>query len=697
MAALSVIATAVVKAVVTAVVSTAINLAISSLTRPKRRGAPSIDTGPLASALSSSGPKRVVFGHTGVRGASLVANKRIGNTHHWVAIIADDPISEFVRVHIRGSAVTLDSNGWVTSGPWAEGGARTIRFTFYDGSQANVQPLIDLNLVEAGSLGRNTVIVHAEISYPQTDAFIKLFQGSVPDFIFEVRGIAVYDPTDLAQSATDASTWRFADEAILIQAAHQVHPLGRGRAMDDIDWADVARHVTRHRATVTSRAGDTDKRFSARGFWLTVVETHAEVEARIGAAHAGGLIDMPVAANSAGASRQRFYSSDPDTAAVLRVSGDDISESVSGPDDAAGIDVRPNAVRVGFPNRKRVWDPDSLVIRFDDLIAADGGLPRFLELELDTCDNHLQASLLGLLEFYRARYGQTWRGTFRPRLIPLQADDVITAIIPDVSLAGTERLRITSAGLNGDDQAELVIVRDDAAWHADPGALEPAEIELVTDQIAPTAVLAAPVVTATSGGSALTEVDGLVLPGILITVTGEAGVYAQATINIRHGTGEDQVEQSAAKQFDGAASVRELFGPLAPGTVVSYTVTVFASGSSRSQNVNGTHTVSGDQTAPAAPTGLTAVGGVGEVNANADAPQDADVDALIFARVIGGSPAPNLLSDSSRKIVSARPSENDVSTAWTGVSVGTWDVYAAALDRAGNLSAATPPQSVTVT
>lgn len=687
--------TAIIKAVISFAISTAISFAISALTKgPRKRG---VDTGPLASQLSAGGPKRVVFGHTAVRAASLIANKKISGVHHWAAAICDVPITEFISVYIRGQKVTLDGQGWVTSAPWGDGGAQTIKLTYYDGTQANLSALVALDLVETGSIGIDTAIVHAEITVPQQDKWIQLFQGVVPDMIFEVKGAKVYDPTDLAQDRYNPATWAFAEEAILIQAFHQISPLGRNRSVDEIDWDNVAAIVPRHRQPLTSKRGDTHPRFAARGVWYAKSETHADVEARIGRAHAGGLIDMAVEENATGGGAlQRFFSSDPDGPAVVSIVENDLGPGeFSGPEDAAQIDEMPNGVRVTFPNRSWAWETYTLLISFAAVTEKE--VPLDVEF-IDTVDSHLQAATLGLIAYNRIRYGQTWAGTFAPRFLPLQADDIVSAAIAPAGLAGTERLRVIRSGVDGDDYAGLHLTRDEASWHDDAGALEPTEIDLVSDTspVGEPEALPAPTVVASSGGTALVDVDGVIIPGLLITITGAVGIYSTANIVASYGAGEDGVEFSRTRSFDGSGAIKELFSPLATGQLVNWEVRVFSANRS-SVSATGSHTVSGDQTAPAAPSNLTASGGAGIISGMADAPSDSDTDALIFAYVAESAPAPDMSTATTRKVVSAVSNEADIPVSWSGVGVANWDVYAATLDRAGNISALAGPITVTVT
>lgn len=703
-----------IKLVVSIVVSQLVGLAIRSfMGKPKRAtanprqlfgangGAGSADTNPLQSGLSAGGPKREVIGQIGVRASSLIANKKVDETHHWVAVVSDQPVTEFVKVYVRSVEVTLDANGVVTSGPWAKDGKETIKFTFYDGTQTEpLQELIDLDLVEEGSIGLETAIVHAEITVPQTDEFVQLFGGAVPDFIFELKGSRMYDPTDKDQSAEDRSTWKWANEAILVQAYHQVSRLGRDRPVSEIDWDDVASKVSRHRSSITSKRGDTAPRFAFNGLWSTVRERHQDIEQRIGEVHGGGLIDFAIEPRADGVgSLQRFYTSDPDGAPVVVIGEDDIGPSGgSGPEDASEIDERPNAVRVTFFNRSWTWERYTLILEFPDDVAEDGGITEFLDLDLDGCDSHAQAATLGLLAYNRARHGQTWQGQWSPRLLPVQANDVVSLVVPQWELSEEDRLRVVGTGVDPDDYPTLVIGRDNPDWHDDAGLREPVEIDLILDpdQDGASVPLPAPTVTVTSGGTAVIEVNGVQLPGVRVTVTGPPDVYDSADIVVSYDEGSDSNDQQQTRRFDGSGSVTSIFAPIPSGKLVTVNVTVRASGQS-STTVAASHTVSGDTVAPSAPTGLAGTGGAAQIDVSADAPGDGDLASLIFAYVASGASAPDMSSVSTRKIRVAAPNEEDVAAAYSGVAAGDYDIYCAASDTAGNISTSAGPLALTVT
>lgn len=667
--------------VISAVGAVLVSMLISSVFKPKT---PGIEVGPLSSPLAAGGAKRVVFGLVGVRAVRLIANQRVDQTHHWVAAISDWPVDAIEGVLIRGEPVELDADGWVTSEPWGEAGARTIRFRFWDGSQT--EPLDDLiaaGLVEDGAIGVSTAIVWASINVPQSQGWIRLFQGAVPDFVFRVRGAKVYDPTDAAQTAEDASTWKWAREAILVQAFHQVCALGRGRPVSEIDWDQVAAILPRHRAAITSKRGDVNPRFCADGVWYCVDETHSDVESRIATAHAGGLIDMAASSVDGAGALQKFYTSDASAAAAAVVKEADIGPGGATISDTGTLDSKPNTIRISFPNASRLWERYTLEVSDADAVSEDGEV-RAIVKSIDTVTNHAQAAMLGLLDLRRQRNGRTISGTFATRLLPIRSEDHVSVKVDDWALDGTSRWRVEASGMDEKDMATLVLGLDDVSWHADAGDLEPDEIE-IADEDGDDSALPAPTVTVTSGSAAAVQVGGVILPGVKILVEGDAGIYRVALVSVSYSNGSDDVVLTGTIQLEGAESGSLTLGPIPAGVIITWVVEV-QDYQSDPASVTGTHTIVGDLVAPGVPSPFSATLVDGSnIFCQATAPSDADVQQLRFITTI--PPAVPTALDfvaGGDGVVACLPSQT-VSVTLIRALDSEYSVWVAAVDSSGNV------------
>lgn len=61
-----------------------------------------------------------------------------------------------------------------------------------------------------------------------------------PNAYFETRGVPVYDPRDNTQLLTDPTTWKWSNNASLVQAWYLTQPFGGRVAVADVLWAKVA-------------------------------------------------------------------------------------------------------------------------------------------------------------------------------------------------------------------------------------------------------------------------------------------------------------------------------------------------------------------------------------------------------------------------------------------------------------------------
>lgn len=704
----------VVKSIVNAVISVAASYVISSVLSkgPKQRA---VDTGPLAANLEAGGPKRVVVGRVGVRAVRLVANERKRdilpyNTrndtvamrnriyHHWVAIISDHPVSAFRNLYINGKKVVIDDLNWVASDPWIDNDDYTINVRYFDGHNNDLSELIELGLLDVGSVGEGTALVWVRHWVPQSDYWIKLFGGAVPDYTFEVDGAAVPDPTDPDCDLSDAGTWKFHRESILVQAFHQICPLGRNRPVGEVDWDQVAAMLPRHAQQITSAHGEVAPRFAADGFWVTRGETHEAVEERIGGTYAGRTVDMAVD-EGAGGALQRFHGSDPAAQPFDTISG---ADGDYGPDgisreDASLLDVRPNGFRYTFPNKEWAWEQYTINWTDPVALASDGGVRRYVDVSSDMVTGHRQAFFLGHLAYLEKRHGHSISAELSLRFLRAQAGDYLALDEPDLGFDGTERLKIQQVSDSSRDYPELILSVDEPAWHGDPGAIEPVPIALSDSTADDIITIDGPAVTVTSGGTALINISGIIMPGARFVITEESpGTLYRVFVEAEYDNGGSSVGLSGAASFDESGVAVVSLGPVPAGVSLGWTVRS-QSGSALVTDVSGVHVVSGDIEPPPPPVSLSlASDGEGRVMATITAPTANDLFSIVAGFVSGGAAAPDVSILANRLSAAALSGQVGTTLPFTGISPGTYDFYAIATDRAGNASTAIGPVSITL-
>jgi len=716
----------IISAAINAAITAVVSFAITSVFGKKPKAV--IDTSPLSTALEAGGPKRVVVGRVGVRAARLIANERrrlelvydpdagmssgafgfperqLGvydkTFHHWVAVISDHPITAFRNVYIDGKKVELNDLGWVVSQPWIYEGHYSINFQFFDGKSNDLSELIDLGLVDPGSVGEGTAIVWARHLVTHKQYFQKLFSGMVPTYTFEVDGAALPDPTDPECDLEDEATWKFRRESILVQAFHQISPLGRNRPIGEIDWDQVAEILPRHAQIVTSAHGEEAPRFCADGLWKTVGETHEAAEERIGQTYGGRPIDMATDLGAGGA-LLRFSGSGPDGEVVDTVQG---SKGDYGPDgvareDAELLDTRPNGFRFRFHFRDWAWEPYTIDWVDNAALAEDGGQRRYYDASSDMVTGHRQAFFLGYLGYCQARYGEVVGGELALRFLRLQAGDYLAIDEPEFGVDGSERYKVMAVSETDSDYPTVEMMLDDPAWHADPGEREAAPIPLSESSDEAVLTVEAPEVTVTSGGTALIDVSGIVMPGMRFVIEDpDPGMMYRAIVEAEYENSGSTVGLSGTATFSENGVAIVSLGPVPAGSSVGWTVRSQSS-SVLVEDATGLHVVNGDVEPPGAPTGLAvASDGPGRVTVTVTAPNATDVVSIVAGYVAQGAPAPDLTTLSSRLSVAALPGQVGTTIQFsglpTGESDGSHDFYAIATDRAGNPSPLAGPKLI---
>lgn len=120
-----------------------------------------------------------------------------------------------------------------------------LRVSFrYGKMDQAVDPLVFANYPEVGADFRQAgnAVAFYEYNFGADQAeFISLWgQVSRPNAYVVARGVVCYDPRDPTQSRTDASTWKWTNNATLIQTWYLTRPFGGRISMDKIRWDKTA-------------------------------------------------------------------------------------------------------------------------------------------------------------------------------------------------------------------------------------------------------------------------------------------------------------------------------------------------------------------------------------------------------------------------------------------------------------------------
>lgn len=243
------------------------------------------DGGNLASAsgvqieeLSGLLERRRVYGEQ-VVGGGIFFQQTLANTGTLDLFVKGFTISDgicesLVAVIINGVEVPVDAFGNPQVAPWYNVAGNKFKASFRAGgaSQA-MDPIIaarfpsppadfypdDADRVTKWAKfrqrGVSTVVIEMQFG-ADADEHTELWGvGGIPDIKFKVRGLWVYDSRDRNSDVDDKTTWRWSDNASLIEADWLMNDMGFGVPATEIDWDTVEESAGIDDFWVTTLAG----------------------------------------------------------------------------------------------------------------------------------------------------------------------------------------------------------------------------------------------------------------------------------------------------------------------------------------------------------------------------------------------------------------------------------------------------------
>ena len=177
--------------------------AITSWALAKLAPTPSIggSRGLLVNGMDGTAPHDYVYGKMR-KGGTRTYTEATGADNkflHMVICIAGHEV-DYLDFYVNDEIVTLDGNGFVTSGNWNS----KIRIKAYDGSQTTADQnglLAESTQIDDSFVGSGIAYLYVRLEYDQD-----VFANGIPTFTTTVQGRRVYDPrtTSTAYSANAA-------------------------------------------------------------------------------------------------------------------------------------------------------------------------------------------------------------------------------------------------------------------------------------------------------------------------------------------------------------------------------------------------------------------------------------------------------------------------------------------------------------
>lgn len=240
--------------------------------KPPRYDFQQAASGILIQTNSPIEPHKIIYGKTRVSGnvvAKVTTNSgttysggtREGNNpfYHSIVVFAGHEIDSFETIYLGDTALTLDSNGWVTNAPYFKDGASYVRIKQHLGAEdqsADSLAVANIPGWDSNCRGRGCAYLYVIMEFNA-----EIFQSGVPNISAVIKGKKVFDPRD------DSTAW--SDNAVLCIRDYLVSDYGFGVPSTRIDDDLASANATICEEAVDLQAGGTQSRYAINGFLST--------------------------------------------------------------------------------------------------------------------------------------------------------------------------------------------------------------------------------------------------------------------------------------------------------------------------------------------------------------------------------------------------------------------------------------------
>jgi hypothetical protein len=533
--------------------------------------------GQTINVRSSTAPRQLIYGQSLVGGVMFYA-ATTGSTNeylHTVFGLADHQIQSIEKVYFGDEDVGTVS-GNVSSGRYS--GKARIQNSLTGGTA-----YADL-VTETAALTNKWTSSHklTGISsvYVRMQYDTSVFT-SIPTVRALVKGKLVYDPR------TTTTAW--SDNPALCIRDYIMSDYGMRVTSDEIDSASFIAAANICDETVTAKTGVTQKRYTLNGV-VDTSKSPREVLQDMLSTCAGMLI------YSSGKYKlvAGAFSSPVQTITVDDLRGD---VQLSCANEKANLFNRVIGV---FADADKLYSATEYpAITSSTFKTQDGNEELTAQLDLNFTTNVLEAERLAKINLLKSRQGIVVNISCKPTCLNITAGDVVALTISQLGWSG-KYFRVMEWKLNEDIGVDLVLKEEDSTAYdwSTSDAIDGApntSLTLIQPQAAPTGL------TATNQN--ITFPDGTISPAVRITWTAVSSAYVTG-YELQFKLSTDTVWQSLFT----TQTVYDIAGQ--QQVALQYNIRVRAVFSDKNGPFSSTinHTLSGDTTAPAAPTALAAVG-----------------------------------------------------------------------------------------
>jgi hypothetical protein len=533
--------------------------------------------GQTINVRSSTAPRQLIYGQSLVGGVMFYA-ATTGSTNeylHTVFGLADHQIQSVEKVFFGDEDVGTVS-GSVSSGRYS--GKARIQNSLTGGTA-----YADL-VTETAALTNKWTSSHklTGISsvYVRMQYDTSIFT-SIPTVRALVKGKLVYDPR--------STTTAWSDNPALCIRDYIMSEYGMRVTSDEIDSASFIAAANICDENVTTSTTVTQKRYTLNGV-VDTSKSPREILQDMLSTCAGMLI------YSSGKYKliAGAFSNPVQTITVDDLRGD---VQLSCANEKANLFNRVAGV---FADADKLYSATEYpAIASSTFKTQDGNEELSAQLDLNFTTNYLEAQRLAKINLLKSRQGIVVSISCKPTCLNITAGDVVALTIAQLGWSG-KYFRVMEWSLNEDIGVDLVLKEEDSTaydWStSDAQDNAPnTSLTLIQPQVAPTGL------TATNQNLSLP--DGTILPGVRVTWTAVSSAYVTGyELQIKLTT--DTIWQSIFT----SQTVFDYAGQQEVALVYNVRVRAIFSDKEGPFSTTINHTLSGDTTAPSAPTSLSAVG-----------------------------------------------------------------------------------------
>ena len=414
----------------TLVISAVSSWAMKALMPKMDFGSATSSQGLLVNSREATGPQHYVYGRVR-KGGTVSYYESTGSNNkylHQIIVLAGHEIESVDNIYLNDDVIALDSNGFVTDDRWKDdSGNSKVRIYYHLGNQT----LATDNFANvSGKDLANTLIAESELTgddaldsnfkgaglafmYVRYEYEKDVFANGVPTITAEIEGKKVFDPRNVNHVSNDPSTWAYSNNAALCIRDFLVSEYGLND--DNIDETSFAAAANECDEDVTIYSTTTEKRYTLDG----VVDASRPVGGVL-----GDMVTSCAGTLFYGAGKWMLKAG-AYTTPVKTFTDDDFRSGIA-LDTKASMRDTFNAVQGVYVSKDNNYiSSDYPQVSDATYLSADNGEESILDLPLPYTTSVYAAQRLAKLTLLRGRKQMVFNADFSTEALEVEVGDIV--------------------------------------------------------------------------------------------------------------------------------------------------------------------------------------------------------------------------------------------------------------------------------